>query len=94
MTTRWTVEPVTMNVANVLDETGYPVAKKIHTQNAESIVRDHNEAQGLRETLHALAMMGLQSERYVKDVEYREAVDNGLTLLGLTKAALRGGKEE
>lgn len=48
----------------------------------ESIESNNKE---LLEACHKLAMLGLQSNRYSKDMDFREAVDNGLAIYNKAK---------
>lgn len=53
--------------------------------------RPSSEA-GKGEALRVLSMLGLQSERYKQDADFRDAVDTGLALTVHARAALQGHK--
>jgi len=62
---------ILMNYRNIDDPDG-----KIHNANAHLITT----APELQETGYTLAMLCLQSKRYVNDTDFREAVDNHLAI--------------
>ena len=56
-----------------------------HLVDSEEIARLIVASPAMKEAGHNLAMLALQSDRYTSDPDYRDAVDNWLTVEKLAK---------